>query len=199
MEQNVKKCCNCGLELPKTNEFFYSKIVKQKLADGSVSTYHSFRSECKRCHNNKNENRRVRKRCVHMNCDVSDYRDNWKKQYSNTRTKNPELSYLTVGQQGLIRKKIADGYEYTTYEQYKTDCRKNVSQGKRKYDYEDCDFISRTDKNRIGINNLTDGYIALTLKNRVDDIPKEIIETKRLVLKLKRELKMTNYGNKKRS
>lgn len=70
-----------------------------------------------------------------MNCSVAEYRDNWKKQYSDTRTK------------------------------YKI----NTTIGK---------YHSK---------NITDTYIKNLLKSY--NLPKEIIETKRLIITLKRELK----------
>lgn len=199
MEYETKKCCSCGIEFPKTIEFFHKKISKQKLADGSIATYEGFRSQCKKCKREQEEAHRVQRRCEEMGCDVSEYRENWKKQYSQTRTINPELSFLTRRQRITVRNKIKKGYVFTTHEQYKLDCSKSYSKARRKYDYGDCDFVLQKDKNRIGIKNLTDGYIALTMKSHVDEIPKEIIEQKRLILTLKRELKLTNYGNQKRS
>ena len=76
-----------------------------------------------------------------MNCDVSDYRENWKKQYSETRTK------------------------------YKTE----------------------TTKSKYHSKNLTDTYIKQLYRSV--KVPKEMIETKRLLIELKRTLKNKNYGS----
>ena len=181
----LKKCTCCNLEFPKTEEYFFAKVIKQQNKSG-LAIYHSFRAICKRCNNKKTEANRIKKRCKEMNCDVSDYRENWKKQYSETRTFVKEISHLPKGVQSVIRKKIKDGYVFTNYQQYRIDCRKNVSQVKRKYEYGNIDFVPKGIQ--TGIKYLTDGYIALTLKAKVKEVPKEMIEFKRLTIQLKREL-----------
>ena len=133
----TKTCTCCKLELPKTEEYFFSKVIKQQNKSG-LAIYHSFRSICKNCNNKKTEANRIKKRCKEMNCDVSDYRENWKKQYSENRTK------------------------------YKKNCTI------MKYHSE----------------NLTDIYIKNLLKT--NEIPKELIETKRLIIQLKRQIKNGN-------
>ena len=127
-----------------------------------------------------------------MNCDISDYRENWK----NWKKYIKEISNLPVGTRHLIMKKIKNGYIFTNYEQYRIDCRKNVSQAIRKYDYGDVDFVPKEKRNKTGFVNLTDGYIAFTLKAKVNEVPKEVIETKRLIIQLKRELKSNNIKTK---
>lgn len=181
----LKKCTCCNLEFPKTEDYFFAKVIKQQNKSG-LAIYHSFRAICKRCNNKKTEANRIKKRCKEMNCDVSDYRENWKKQYSETRTLVKEISHLPKGVQSVIRKKIKDGYVFTNYEQYRIDCRKNVSKVKRKYEYGNIDFVPKGIQ--TGIKYLTDGYISLTLKAKVKEVPKEMIEFKRLTIQLKREL-----------
>lgn len=191
---DTKKCCKCKNEYPKNEEYFFKKVIKQKLASGEIAEYKSFRHICKKCHVLTTEEKRVKRRCREMECDVSEYRNSWKAQYSKTRTKLPEIKHLPTGVQGWIRKKIKQGYVYITYEQYKKDCSSNISKAKRKYDYGNVDLVPKNVSQRKGIDNLTDAYIALTLNKRIKDIPKEIIETKRLLLKIKRELNLTRYG-----
>ena len=181
----LKKCTCCNLEFPKTEDYFFAKVIKQQNKSG-LAIYHSFRAICKSCNNKKGEANRIKKRCKEMNCDVSDYRENWKKQYSETRTFVKEIAHLPKGVQSVIRKKIKDGYVFTNYEQYRIDCRKNVSQVKRKYEYGNIDFVPKGIQ--TGIKYLTDGYIALILKAKVKEVPKEMIEFKRLTIQLKREL-----------
>lgn len=175
---DTKICTCCNLEFPKTEDYFF---VRKKYKN-------SFRSICKSCNNKKTEANRIKKRCKEMNCDISDYRENWKKQYSETRTFAKEIIHLPKGVQSVIRKKIKDGYVFTNYEQYRIDCRKNLSQVRRKYDYGNVDFVLKEKLSKSGIVNLTDGYIALTLKEKVKQVPKEMIEFKRLTIQLKREL-----------
>ena len=188
----MKKCNTCGIEYPKTTEYYYRKKIKQKLADGSIAIYDSYRSDCKTCCNKKNEDRRIKKRCEEMNCDISEYRKKWKEQYSRTRTKCQKISHLPRSIRASILKKIKKGYVFTTYEQYKIDCRSNISKARRKYDYGEVCFVSKEDKSKSGIVNLTDSYVAMSMRIPVDEAPKELIEVKRNILKLKRELKNNN-------
>ena len=182
---DTKICSCCKKKFPKTKEYFFAKVTKQQNKIG-LAIYHSFREICKSCNNKKTEANRIKKRCKEMDCDVSDYKENWKKQYSETRTFVKEIAHLPKGIQSVIRKKIKDGYVFTNYEQYRIDCRKNISQVKRKYEYGNIDFVPKGIQ--TGIKYLTDGYIALTLKAKVKEVPKEMIEFKRLTIQLKREL-----------
>ena len=191
----TKICTKCKNEYPKTTEYFFKRVRKQKLANGEIAVYNSYRSVCKTCHGIQGNERRIKKRCKEMNCNVENYRENWKKQYSKTRTKYPEIKHLPETVQSTLRKWMDNGYNFTTYEQFRLDVRKNISKYRRKYDYGECDFVPQNERNRCGIKNLTDGYVAMTLGFRVDEVPKSLIANKRLILKLMRELKMTNYEN----
>jgi hypothetical protein len=133
----MKTCGTCKQEFPKTTEYFFKRVIKQKLSNGEITFYNSFRSDCITCFGKKGMRKKVEKRCKELKCNVSDYRENWKKQYSKTRTKhNIEKS--------------------TTIMKYHVD-------------------------------NITDLYIANRLKKKLSELPKEIIETKRLIIQLKRE------------
>ena len=48
---------------------------------------------------------------------------------------------------------------------------------------------SKTRKNKEFVLNLTDSYIAMTLGMKTNEIPIEIIEQKRLIIKLRRHIK----------
>lgn len=191
--KQTKVCAKCKNEYPKTTEYFFRKVIKQRLASGEIAVYNSYRSVCKKCHGMQGNERRIKKRCEEMNCSVKDYRENWKKQYSKTRTKYPKIKHLPETVQFTLRKWMDSGYKFTSYEQFRIDVRKNISKYRRKYDYGECDFVPQKERNRCGIKNLTDGYVAMTLGFKVDEVPQSLIENKRLILKLMRELKMTNY------
>ncbi len=195
----TKICTKCKKEFPKTLEYFFRRITKQKLANGNIAEYETFRSCCKKCHGNKGEECRIKKRCEEMGCEIDDYRENWKKQYSETRTKHPEIKHLSESVKKTLRKWIDNGYNFTTYKQYRIDCRKKLSKLRRKYDYGSCDFVPQKEKNRRGIKNLTDGYIALIMNMSVKELTPELIETQRLVIKLKRELGLTRSIIKSRN
>lgn len=188
----LKKCKMCNNEFPKTEDYFFKKIIKQKNAKGEIVKYNSFRSVCKNCHAIKMKNAHRVRRCKEMGCLLDDYEKTWQKYQRKKLTKHPEVQHLPKSIRANIYKAISKGYVFTTYEKYKKDCRSNVSKARRKYDYGNVDIVPQEQKNRCGIVNLTDGYVAATLNSKVGDLPEEIIETKRIILKLKRELNITN-------
>ena len=183
-----KKCGGCQKEYPKTQEYFFIRNIKQiSKTTGELKIYKSFKSQCKKCHGLQGDKIRVKKRCLEMSCEVVDYNKNWKKQYSNSRILFKEVNDSPVKNKTTIHNKIRKGYVYLSYEQYRIDCRKNISQVRRKYDYGNLDFVPKGIQ--TGIKHLTDGYIALTMGLKVKEVPKEFIEVKRLTILLKREIK----------
>jgi len=132
----TKICGKCKNEFPKTEEYFFKRLIKQENKKG-LSIYFSFKSSCKTCHKQQSENNRIKNRCKHLNCEVSEYRENWKMQYRKTR------QIYVIGN-------------------------------------------SET-KSKFHAKNITDIYLKTLLRNSF--LPKEIIETKRLIIQLKRELK----------
>jgi hypothetical protein len=132
----MKTCNTCKKEFPKTTEYFFSKIIKQKLSNGQIAVYNTFRSDCIKCYGIKGYKKKVEKRCLELKCSISEYRKSWKKQYSETRTKY----------------NIPNNMPIMTYHSL----------------------------------NVTDLYVANKLKKKLSELPKELIETTRLIIKLKR-------------
>ena len=189
----TKMCTSCKKVFPKTLEFFFKKKMKQTLANGTVKFYDSFRSNCKACYGKKGNERKVAKRCKELGCQVEDYRESWKKQYSKTRTKYPQITHLPKTVQWTLRKWIDGGYVFTTYEQYRIDHRRNLSKVRRKNDYGDALIVTQKLSNKRKIDNITDGYIVGIIKQTKDlskdEIPQSMIHTKRLLIQLKRHIK----------
>ncbi len=143
----------------------------------------------------QSEANRIEKRSIEMNCNSSYYTENWKKQYSETRTLDSEAKQrLTPGQYNhylKLRKKneVKDYIDYL----YRIEAKKRTSSKntikitsyKYKQKYRNDYYI----KDR---KILKDSYIANNILGfKVNEVPKEIIETKRLIIKLKKEV---NYG-----
>ena len=193
----LKTCCNCKKEFPKTKDYFFAKVIKQKNKSG-LATYYSFRSNCKTCHGKKGNERRVEKRCKELDCNISNYRQNWKTQYSKTRTFDVQAkNELSEGQYNVYRKMFLDGIA-NNLEEYKKQVFKNKHSKPwlRKFDYDGMVFLTlkeRQTKNNItNREKLTDRYIVNAFGFKKGQVPKEVIETKRIIIKLKREL---NYGS----
>ena len=193
----LKKCTCCNLEFPKTTDYFFAKIWKQQNKNG-LAIYHSFRAICKSCNNKKGKENRIKKRCKELKCDVLDYNEMWKKQYSETRTKHKDRKGMTIGSYNWFLK---SGIK--TIEEYKSNVQisklernkriSEISKATRKYftDEDKKQALRQYAKNDC--QRLTDSYVAnMVLRKPVKELSKEIIETKRLIIKLKRHL---NYGN----
>jgi hypothetical protein len=199
MSEN-KICCTCKEKYPKTKDYFFVKISKQKLASGKIAIYKGFRSDCKSCSAKKGSKRRVAKRCKEMNCDISEYRENWKKQFLKTTTMDlVAKNQLTPGEYNVYRSYLKKGL-IGSVKEYKERVyiNKHSKPWLRKFNYEGKIFLENKERqnkaNNHKIHNITDSYITNYLGYKKNEVPKEIIETKRLLIKLKRELNITNYG-----
>jgi hypothetical protein len=191
---DTKICTVCKKELLKNTDNYFLSKKKQLTANNTIKYYYVFKSLCKKCHGIKRNTLRVKKRCEDMQCSVADYRTNWKKQFSKTKTIHPEYLPLNRKTRVEIAKLVTMGYIFTTYEQYRLDCRKKQSVRMRKYDYGDVDFVTSKLRGRYRIDNLPDCYIATSLKKSVKEVPKTILESRRLIIQLKRELKINNIN-----
>lgn len=119
----TKVCCSCKKELPKTYEYFFKKVSKQKLSDGSVAEYIGHKSDCKKCHALKAKKRRHKKLCAKYNCEVKDLPKKRLEAISYAHLKYKELEGIPQSIRHTIRQKIDNGYVFTSLEQYKTDCK----------------------------------------------------------------------------
>lgn len=198
-----KTCGTCKNKYPKTTEYFFVKKIKQQDAKGELKIYNSFRSDCKKCHAKKGEKKRIEKRCKEMGCNVSEYSVSWKKQYTRTRTIDLEAKkHLTEGQYNryILLRKNDKTLDYKTYlknveknkQQRNNRLIKEVLSKKKYFTKQDkrlaLRMYARNEKDR-----LTDAYVAnVVMKCKISDLSPEIIETKRSIIKLKRELKINN-------
>ena len=195
-----KTCGTCKKKLPKNKDYFFVRTSKQKLASGKIAIYKGFRSNCKKCHAVKGEEIRIKKRCKELDCDIYDYRENWKKQYSKTRTINLlAKKELTEGQYNTYKSHVKKGLSFDLKEhKERVYTNKHSKPWLRKFNYEGRVFLEdkerRNKTNKHKIENITDTYIVNYLGYKKGELPKELIETKRLLIKLKRELNTTNYG-----
>lgn len=122
----LKKCGCCNLEFPRTHEYFYGRSEKRK---------NPFQSNCKSCSIRLKNDRRIKKRCEELGCDVSDYKATWTKKFSEETRRYKRDGTLS----------------------------------------------------KFHVDNLTDRYIK-SLYYPIK-VPEELIETRRLIIKLKRGLK----------
>tara|TARA_R110000772_G_scaffold23786_1_gene63418 strand:+ start:825 stop:1406 length:582 start_codon:yes stop_codon:yes gene_type:complete len=189
----TKKCINCNVHLPKTDDFFFKRVEKNILADGSIKTYTSFRSNCKKCHSKKGNQRRIKLRCEEMNCEVSEYRKKWKKQYTETRTKDKEakeklnnsayIYYKRLLKLGEVKDLLSYFYRIESQNRRRSKSKIKITSYNYIKDYRNKYY--KKDREKLKDAYITNGLMGL----KVSEVPKEIIETKRLIIKIKREIK----------
>ena len=192
----LKICTCCNKEYPKNKDFFFKKILKQKNKKGENKIYHSFRSVCKKCHAKQTKNRLVKKRCIELNCDISDYNEQWRAQYSNTRTRDMDAkNILTKSQyQHYLKGNYKDASDYLEcIEKTKNDRNNRIIKSVKDRQKYFTDEQKRQALRQYAKNNskkLSDCYIAnMLMLKPISELTKEIIETKRLIVQLKREIK----------
>jgi len=205
----VKGLYICRVEINKLKQMTTKTCTKcNSLKEASIDNFHLrwnssktkkvFRAKCKVCFNNENTENRILKRCKEEGIERSEW-DSFKRSELMNRDifklKDERLKNIPRPTRARILRKIReDNYVFTSYEQYKKDCSINRSLAQRKYDYDGVDLLNSD----IITKKMPDYYIASRLKMNLKDIPKEIIETKRLLIKIKRELttlKQNDYAN----
>jgi hypothetical protein len=182
----TKTCTKCKKELPKTLEYF---LLKSKRKNCNWNIIEIYRSNCKKCWYQKTAEQRVLKRCNKLGIERIKWNE-WKVQ---NMLKNPifqfkdeRLKEFKRPLRARILKKIQeDNYIFTTIENYYKECTENRSNSKRKYNYN----ISGKITAEIIKEKLPDYYVVASMGKLIKEVPKEIIETKRLLMQLKRELK----------
>lgn len=202
MGKNTKVCGTCKKEFPKTDEFFFKRIIRDKNKRGDIVEYNSFKSDCKSCHADKGNKRRVKKRCEEMGCHVKDYKVNWIEQMRMAKAKYPEIMHLPEGVRKTIRKWIDNGYNFTTYEQYKVDCKKSMQERalkRRKYNYEKKGTLSDKDRNDMAHQMIAKSRVALVLGLPTSELPDSIYRVVKTNLQIKRELGLTHSTIKNRN
>tara|TARA_R110001599_G_scaffold288842_2_gene491836 strand:- start:1656 stop:2249 length:594 start_codon:yes stop_codon:yes gene_type:complete len=195
----MKICGNCKKTLPKNKDNFFGRKIKEVNSKGETKIYNSFRSVCKKCHTIKTRDRARKKRCEEMNCNISDYEKNWKKQQRKTSSKDfVAMENLTKYQYDNYIRFLKKG-EVSDYKSYL----KRIKKSKEQRNYrvlasvlDRMKYFTIQDKKEAlkmyaknEMLRVTDSYVAnVVMKTPIKELSPEIIETKRLIIKIKREL-----------
>jgi hypothetical protein len=178
--ENTKICTGCKKEMLATKEFFHSK----------KNGKYGLRPECKNCR--KAVDKKWRK-------DNSEKEKERNKKY---RENNPEKE---KERKKIYRKNNAEKIKQSQKkrrkdnpEKYKESCikyRKNnakkIKQSQKKYYKNNAAKIKEYKKKLV--ENLTDSYVATRLKTPVNHLNPKVIETRRLIILIKRELRKNNF------
>jgi len=198
-----KICGTCQSEFPKTKDYFFVRKIKQYNAQGKLKIYNSFRSDCKACYSKKSYKNKVKNKCKKLNCNTSEYAKEWKRQYTEKRTIDLEAKeVLTEGQYNhyikLLKKEAVENYDdylkrVEKSKANRNEILRNEVLSKQKYFTKEDKRLALRMYSRDESSRLTDSYIANRLmRKKIKELTPDIIETKRLTLKLKRELKNNN-------
>jgi hypothetical protein len=181
-KKETKICTKCKIEFPKTTKYF---LLKSKRKNSKSKMINLFRESCKKCTYKQTSERRISKKCIELGINISD----WESYKRNELLKRPIFKLKDENLKGIkrsirariLRKSRNENFNFTTIQDYYNQCTINRSKSQRKYLYEEEVLNSQ-----IISKSLPDYYIANRLKKKVSEIPKEMIETKRLIIKLKR-------------
>lgn len=181
-----KNCTICGLLLAVTDENFYKSYRSYGNSD---KKYLIWRELCKVCHKKRSSESNVARKCKALGIAVSEWEE-WKRLDLERRNLDKMIDPRMVGiprgtRFSILQKIRLDGYVFVSYEQYKLDCVLWRSKCQRKYDYGDVVVVGPD----IIRESLPDYYVASLMKVRLSDVPKDLIELKRLSIKLKREIR----------
>lgn len=188
-EIKTKICTKCLEVFPKTKEYFFEKVTKQKNKNG-VSVYYGFRSMCKKCHGKDGLIRMQKKKSIELGCSLEDYPKVWKVLLNKQKIKdvvakqklkkNQYAHYLRLKNKGIVSNEV----EYL--EGMKE--RISVARKNRPSKYKSLSHRRSVEAKRNS-DKLSNCYVANHLFGcKVSDLPLEIIETKRLSVQIKREL-----------
>lgn len=187
-KSKYKTCGMCKKSLLKHKDNFFTKVYKQKNKDGSIFKYVCYRSICKKCHVIDTRNKKQKERCKELNCTIEEYSSIWKKSRGFNNFKYKYLKDVDPAIRPYLVKRINKGYVFTTIDQYKKDRTHNRSMGRRKYDYDVIGAVTIKHRNIMYSKILTDSVVCNRMGLKLEDVSKEMIETKRLIIKLGQEL-----------
>jgi len=194
----TKVCGDCKKEFPRTKRHFFTKKYKQKLSDGTIKEYTSLRSNCKDCHAIRTTKKKQEKKCLEMGWKIEDYQDKWRELAAKNQTKYEWVYQLDIpiGHKRTLIRYLRNGYVFTTLNGYYKErerVKKESFARKRKqpipdeYDYKY--QMPKKLRNEYQNKELSDSRLANWLGFKVSEVTKEVIETKRLLVKMNRYIK----------
>jgi hypothetical protein len=169
----LKTCIDCKIEYPKTLEYFH------KNGKGLISY-------CKKCNIKRIKEYRIKNP------------NHAKKTSFNYYQNNKEIIINKIKEYRINNKEKLNVKKKETSKKYRKNNRETIKEKAKKYrennkekakEYRENNKEKFKQYHKNMCENLTDYYIKVRLKKTKEDIPNEIIETKRLTLQLKRELK----------
>lgn len=191
-----KICGTCGMVFPKTKDYFCVRNQNMKRKNGDHYVYSSFRSDCKNCKAQKEKIKFRKKRFKELNvCTEEEYKKAFRKQIVFKKTKYKELFGIPQSKAQHISAKIDKGYVFTTIEQYDKDVNDNFRKAhlkSRKYKYEHDEKLTKSEINEKQSEIISNSRIALSLGMPVNEVPENILDNIRNVIKLKRFLGLTH-------
>ena len=188
----LKVCTRCKFEFEKNNFNFFEKQSYYIIKDGTKILFKKLSAVCKKCHGKISTERNRNKRCKELNCELGEYRQKALEENSKNRTKIIEAK--GIKNYPLLLRRVANGYNFTTVEQYLKDKQDNFWRGnreKRKLNYPECSKVADLPKSIINkvkseYNNrvLPRAVIANRLRLKLSTCPNELIENQRLIIQI---------------
>lgn len=199
---SVKYCKSCDTIKPKTKEFFWLTKRKELRANGEYAYYYVFKSQCKICHGAAGLKRIRKKRCKIYNCSLEDYEKHWRVAQVENKEDRLDKHYPYLFKLGLsklqiiwIIKNIRAGYKWVSHEQWIIDSKKRMHKAHLKYKdlpegYHLFKDVPNDEMNKIIMKREPiDAVLANRMCMKVAEVPKGVLEVKRIIHMINREIK----------
>lgn len=142
-KSKFKVCGSCGRSFVKNSKNFYTKKYKQKMANGEIKIYYSYRSICKKCHHKISILNQQKKKAKEKKMSLSEYQ-RWSKEglrrgFADCKIKKYgflDAENVPDNKRITIINWIKNGYKWVDFETYKKDVlslKKKTFYNKRKY------------------------------------------------------------------
>jgi hypothetical protein len=178
--ENTKICTGCKIEMLATKEFFYIKKTGKygltsicKQCDKAISKKYreenleKVKQKQKEWRNNNSEKLKKKKKEYRKN-NIEKIKENLKKYYKNNAAKIKERS---------------EKYRENNPEKFREKSKKYYHNNPERY----------KEQNKKAVQDITDSYISNCLKKPLKHLNPQIIETRRLIILIKRELRKNNF------
>jgi hypothetical protein len=178
--ENTKICTGCKKEMLATKEFFYikktgkygltsickqcEKAISKKYREENLEKVKQKQKEWR----NNNSEKLKKKRKEYRKNNIEEIKENLKKYYKNNAAKIKERS---------------EKYRENNPEKFKEKSKKYYHNNPERY----------KEQNKKAVQDITDSYISNCLKKPLNHLNPQVIETRRLIILIKRELRKNNF------
>lgn len=206
-KETTKKCGCCKQTFPKTEDYFFKRLIKQETG-GKQVIYHSFKSSCKKCFGRVNSKRERDKRIKKLGCTEENYKENYLKQMGFNHVKFKKLYNLSISKKeknNITKFCTEHDYTFTTMKAFLAFKKKlwienwnmrRIHPLPKGYNFI-YELPSDLKKKMYNERPLTEAKLANWLGFKKGDLPKEILEVKELLVQITTYIKSDGRDTRK--